>query len=146
MSRGESGELSKDAQGRVRWGRRAAGLLIQREDTEEFLLLLRSQDVMDPGLWGIPGGRVEPGESDQKAAFAEAKEELGTLPPVQVLHRRAAVSGGFTYVTFHVMMSAKDAERFQPTLNWESDDWGWFALEALPTDTHPGVLSVLERQ
>lgn len=54
MTRGESGEMSYDAEGRLRWGRRAAGILIQRIDTGEFLLVLRSADVMDPGVLGIP--------------------------------------------------------------------------------------------
>jgi 8-oxo-dGTP diphosphatase len=29
------------------------------------------------GLWSIPGGRIEPGESDQEAVVREVREETG---------------------------------------------------------------------
>jgi len=141
--REESGDLSRDAGGRLRWGKRAAGVLIERDDTGEVLLLLRSRDVMDPGVWGIPGGRVEPGEGDLAAAMMETEEEVGPLPKLEVVGEHQAVSGGFTYITFHAVMVGRDAERFTPTLNWESEDWGWFPVSTPPRSTHPGALDVL---
>lgn len=141
--RRESGEISSDDSGRPRWGSRAAGLLIQREDTGQFLLALRSDCVMDPGLWGIPGGRVEPGERDFDAAFMESEEELGSLPRLEVIGDRQVKSGSFTYTTFHAMVSADDAKAWTPTLNWENDDWGWFSADSLPANTHPGVVEAI---
>ncbi len=145
MARGEYGSLSRDAEGRVRWGKRAAGILFQRDDDGRVLLALRSQDVMDPGLWGIPGGRVEPGEQDIDSAFIEAAEELGTLSPkFEVVGEYPYRSGDFTYTTFHVMISGDDANVWVPVLNWENDDWGWFAAHTIPENIHPGVGAVLE--
>jgi 8-oxo-dGTP pyrophosphatase MutT (NUDIX family) len=134
---GNSDDYAYDATGQVRWGRRAAGLLIRRDDTGAIFLALRSEDVMDPGLWGIPGGRVEPGQTDQEAAFEETLEELGTLPPVEVVGEHIMQSGSFTYTTYVAVMAGADAATWRPQLNWENDAWRWF--QRLPHDTHPGV-------
>lgn len=130
-------DYSYDARGRRRWGRRAAGLLIQRDDTGQILLALRSARVLDPGLWGIPGGRVEPGQSDLDAALVETEEELGKFPSLKITGQHEARSGDFTYITFFAVMRGSDAARWIPRLNWENDDWGWFSR--LPRRTHPGV-------
>jgi len=118
MPREESGEISYDAKGRVRWGKRAAGLLIERIDTKAVFLVLRSAEVLDPGLWGIPGGRVEPGETELDAAIQESSEELGTLPHFHVLSEKAMTSGEFTYTTFFATMPGEIASVWKPVLNW----------------------------
>lgn len=147
MPREEAGELSYDAEGRLRWGRRAAGILIQREDTKHFLLLLRSQDVMDPGVFGIPGGRIEPSEQEEAAALSEATEELGALPSLQFVDRDVYASGDFTYITFLAIMSGEDAQGWQPELNWENDAWVWVDPTELRevAEVHPNVRKVIEK-
>jgi 8-oxo-dGTP diphosphatase len=37
----------------------------------------RSPERREGGLWELPGGKVEPGESDQEALSRELREELG---------------------------------------------------------------------
>ncbi len=121
----------------------AAGILFQRYDDGRFLLALRSQDVTNPGLWNIPGGHAEKGESPLDTAIIEASEELGPLPmPFDIVGEYP--SRHSAYITFHAMIGANDAKAWTPTLNWENDDWGWFSVAALPEDIHPGVLTVLE--
>ena len=58
-----------DANTRVRAG---VGLVVRNADGD-VLLERRS----DNGLWCLPGGRVEPGESLLQTALREAKEETG---------------------------------------------------------------------
>jgi 8-oxo-dGTP diphosphatase len=41
------------------------------------LLLIRRGTEPGRGLWSIPGGRVEPGESDHEAVVRELAEETG---------------------------------------------------------------------
>jgi 8-oxo-dGTP diphosphatase len=41
-----------------------------------MLLILRGHEP-GKGLWSIPGGRVEPGETDQEAVVREVREETG---------------------------------------------------------------------
>jgi 8-oxo-dGTP pyrophosphatase MutT (NUDIX family) len=52
--------------------RAGVGVIIQ-SDEGQVLLEKRS----DCGLWGLPGGRIEPGESIVAAALREVKEETG---------------------------------------------------------------------
>ena len=46
-------------------------------DTEGRVLLVRRAHEPSLGLWSIPGGRVEPGESAREAARREVREETG---------------------------------------------------------------------
>jgi len=41
------------------------------------VLLVRRLNPPDAGLWGYPGGRVEPGETPAEAALRELREETG---------------------------------------------------------------------
>jgi len=46
------------------------------------LLLVRRGHAPGAGLWSLPGGRVEPGESDHAALMRELREETGLLVSV----------------------------------------------------------------
>ena len=46
-------------------------------DAEGRLLMVRRGHPPGEGLWSIPGGRVEPGESDAAAVVRETAEETG---------------------------------------------------------------------
>ncbi|MEU4194746.1 NUDIX domain-containing protein [Kribbella sp. NPDC026611] len=46
-------------------------------DDEHRLLVVRRAHEPGRGLWSIPGGRVEPGESDPTAVAREVAEETG---------------------------------------------------------------------
>jgi 8-oxo-dGTP diphosphatase len=46
-------------------------------DTEGRLLLIRRGRPPGEGSWSLPGGRVEPGESDAEALTRELSEETG---------------------------------------------------------------------
>lgn len=145
--RSEGSDLSYDAEGRLRWGRKAAGILIRRLDLGMFLLVMRSGEVLDPGLLAIPGGRVEPGEKEEQAALREAREELGPIPPLKFVDRDVYTSGDFSYITFLAFMSGKDADPWKPELNWENDAWAWLLPSELKgiAGIHPNVLRVIRK-
>jgi ADP-ribose pyrophosphatase YjhB (NUDIX family) len=44
---------------------------------EGRILLIRRGHEPEAGRWSLPGGRVEPGESDQQAVVREVREETG---------------------------------------------------------------------
>ncbi|MCE8021098.1 NUDIX domain-containing protein [Halomonas sp. MCCC 1A11036] len=53
----------------------AACAVIQREDGA--ILMVKRLNPPEAGLWSVPGGKVEPGESLRAAAAREAFEETG---------------------------------------------------------------------
>ncbi len=80
-------------------------------DAAGRLLLIRRGHEPGAGLWSLPGGRIEPGESDEQAVVREIAEETGlavtcggllgtaTLPGaagaiIEVRDYRAAVTDG----------------------------------------------------
>jgi 8-oxo-dGTP diphosphatase len=75
-------------------------------DVHGRLLLIRRGNDPGRGLWSVPGGRVEPGESDAEAVVREMAEETGLVvepgPLVGRVHRgrfaiadyRCSVVGG----------------------------------------------------
>ena len=50
-----------------------AAVLIQ---DQEVLVAQRGSNMTHPGLWELPGGKVEPGEGDGQALARELTEEL----------------------------------------------------------------------
>ena len=46
-------------------------------DHRGWLLLIRRGHDPGAGLWSLPGGRIEPGESDEQAVVREIREETG---------------------------------------------------------------------
>jgi len=67
-----------------------------KDDTGRLLLVKRGHEP-GKGLWSIPGGRVEAGESDAAALVREVREETGlAVRPGRLIGsvRRAAGDGG----------------------------------------------------
>jgi 8-oxo-dGTP pyrophosphatase MutT (NUDIX family) len=62
-------------------------------DDDGRLLLIRRGHEPGRGLWSIPGGRIEPGESDQQAVVREVLEETGLQVSCGRLLGRAELAG-----------------------------------------------------
>ena len=75
-------------------------------DRSGRLLLIRRRNAPGRGMWSVPGGRVEPGESDADAVVREMAEETGLVVepgalvgavrrgPYVIADYRCAVVGG----------------------------------------------------
>jgi len=70
-------------------------------DAEGRLLLIRRGHAPSAGLWSVPGGRREAGESEAEAVGREVAEETGLrVRPDRVLGRvRGDGDGGASTVT-----------------------------------------------
>ena len=51
---------------------------ILTDDAGRLLLIKRGHEP-GKGLWSIPGGRIEPGETDEEALIREVREETGLV-------------------------------------------------------------------
>jgi ADP-ribose pyrophosphatase YjhB (NUDIX family) len=73
---------------------RCVGAIVH--DAEGRLLLIKRGHAPGAGLWSLPGGRVEPGETDIQAVTRELLEETGlSVRPGSLVGRveRAAPAG-----------------------------------------------------
>ena len=63
------------------------------DDSGRLLLILRGHEP-GKGLWSIPGGRIEPGETDEQAVIREVREETGLTVTCGRLLGAAELPGG----------------------------------------------------
>jgi 8-oxo-dGTP diphosphatase len=65
------------------------------KDGSGRLLLIKRGHEPGKGLWSIPGGRVEEGESDAEALIREVREETGLIvAPGRLIGRVRRPAGG----------------------------------------------------
>ena len=57
----------------------AVGVWFYSQSTNRYLYLLRN-DPKHPDSWGLPGGKMESGETIISAMTRECQEELGAMP------------------------------------------------------------------
>ena len=124
--RGE--RIGKD--GRIRLGCSAT---IFDEAREKVLLTKRA----DNGLWCLPGGGVDPGESVEETIIREVQEETGLT--VRVLR----LIGVYSDPNWLVVYNERDSVQIvalnfevvitagQPGLSDETSDWGYYSLEEI---------------
>lgn len=121
------------------------GVHLLCEHTGRVLLLCRANTGFFDGLYSLPGGHVEHGESIRQAAARELEEETGLLAApddldwLGVMHRRSDTNR----VDFFLR-----AKRWigEPSLR-EPDKCaalGWFARDTLPENLVPYVRTALE--
>ncbi|MBI1905482.1 MAG: NUDIX domain-containing protein [Rhodocyclales bacterium] len=112
---------------------------------EQLLLLRRAGTGFFDGLYSLPGGHVEPGESLRQAAVRELAEETGlhadvaALDYLGVVHRRSDTNR-IDFFFQARQWSGKPRMR-EPD---RCDDLAWFGACALPENTVPYVREALD--
>lgn len=107
-------------------------LLREGEGGRRILLGRRAPDrAFYPGVWDVPGGHCEPGETPARALVRELQEELGVTPTAW--RRLATVGGpaqedGAPLVLHLYVVTAWDGapHNRQPA---EHSEIGWFTVE-----------------
>jgi 8-oxo-dGTP pyrophosphatase MutT (NUDIX family) len=116
---------------------RAVGVWFRASTTGRYLYLLRN-DNKHPGAWGLPGGKVETGETLLGGMERECTEELGFFPEYQrlvPLEKFTSADGQFEYNTW---VCATEHE-FCPELNHEHLGYAWIDAGTWPKPMHPGL-------
>ncbi len=117
-------------------------------DADGRLLMQRR---LDNGLYGIPGGTMEPGETLEETARRETLEESGYAPGE--LHLLGVYSGPRLFYrypngdqSYHVTAAyyCTDFKRASAELDGESLAPEFFPLETLPAEISPPILPILD--
>lgn len=95
------------------------------------LLLVKRGRPPGEGLWSLPGGRVEPGESDTEALVRELAEETGlsvSVGPLAGTVERPGPDG----VVYDIHDYFATAEAGTPRPGDDAAAVGWFSAGELP--------------
>jgi 8-oxo-dGTP diphosphatase len=115
-------------------------------DRHGRLLLIRRANEPGRGLWSLPGGRVEPGETDHQALIREVAEETGLrVRPDRFVGRvaRPAPSGA-VYDIADYACELEGPER--PVAGSDADDARWAsAADYAQLPVVPGLTETLTR-
>jgi ADP-ribose pyrophosphatase YjhB (NUDIX family) len=99
-------------------------------------------DPKHPNTWGLPGGKVESGETLIDSITRECTEELGVMPEyirLVPLEKFTTADAGFSYHTFFCSV----ATEFIPVLNDEHVGYAWIDSGTWPRPMHPGLWSTV---
>lgn len=119
-------------------------VLLERDGC--ILLMRRAGTGFFDGLWSLPGGHVEHGESLRQTACREAAEELGIVLADDALHMLGVV---------HRKSDTNRIDFFLRASHWRGepvitepdkcDALAWHVRDALPEATVPYVRAALQQ-
>lgn len=100
-------------------------------DAEQRLLMLKRSTAakLGPGLWGLPAGKIEAGETAEAAARREMEEEIGPGHVVELVRylgpiRDTYYGGRYEIHLFHSRWLSGDVR-----LNDEHTEFAWISPE-----------------
>lgn len=121
------------------WGSKGAGIFFT--DGKRVLLLKRSEKGDGFNTWGLPGGKVEEGETDIDAAIREAKEECGKVRG-QRFADLTEKDGMHEWKTFFFRVD----KPFKCKLSDEHKDYKWVGIRNIKKyELHPKLKENLDR-
>ncbi len=125
----------------------AVGVVVVREDGR--VLLARRANPPAQGLWSLPGGRIELGETVAEAARREVREECGVeCGPLEVFHVVDRIfRDEVGRVQYHYLIVEVLARWISGEVSPGSDasEAGWFPIgEISSLDITPGVAEVVD--
>ncbi|GAA5150015.1 (deoxy)nucleoside triphosphate pyrophosphohydrolase [Nocardioides marinquilinus] len=116
-------------------------------DGQVLLAHRRADKRAFPGVWDLPGGVVEAGESEPAALARELREELGVDVVPDAVSPLCRLRVEVTHGSALLSAWRVNAWRGTPTNGApdEHDDVRWFGVHELPPPVHPPVRAALLR-
>lgn len=94
----------------------------------ELLLLKRAADArLGPGLWGLPAGKIEAGESPATAALREMGEEIGPGHEVELLRYLGPIRDTYYGGIYEIHLFHRRWLAGSVVLNHEHSEFAWVA-------------------
>jgi 8-oxo-dGTP pyrophosphatase MutT (NUDIX family) len=118
----------------------SVGVIFCSNDTRRHLFLLRSGRSI--GEWGLPGGKVERGETLKEALRRECLEEINYWPDSAKLFPIEQFTSGDNNFIYHTFYCIVDRE-FTPILNHEHIGYSWINGNVYPKPLHRGLFNTL---
>ncbi|QCJ41094.1 NUDIX domain-containing protein [Bacillus sp. S3] len=126
-----------------------AGAMVGVIDAHGRILLQKRPE----GIWGLPGGLLELGESAEEAArrevFEETGVEIGQLQLVNVFSGKQyfrKLANGDEFYPVTIAYISKDIKNSTIQIDGEETlDAGFFDIEELPEQTSPLVRTMLQQ-
>jgi 8-oxo-dGTP pyrophosphatase MutT (NUDIX family) len=108
--------------------RYALNLLL--DEAARLLLLKRAAEArLGPGLWGLPAGKIEPGETPAAAARREMTEEIGPGHAVELVRYLGPIRDTYYGGQYEIHLFQQRWLGGEVVLNHEHTDYAWVARE-----------------
>jgi 8-oxo-dGTP pyrophosphatase MutT (NUDIX family) len=121
------------------WGRGGAGGVFYAEDTGRYLFAHRSEDVLEPGTWGVWGGKFDDDETPEETLKREIEEEAGYTGEYKLKPLFVFKDGDFSFHNYLIIVP----HEFEPIQSWETQGHLWTTLDKIPTPMHFGLKALL---
>ena len=119
----------------------SVGVWFYSLSSARYLYLMRN-DPKYPGSWGLPGGKVETGESLMDAIRRECEEEIGFFPQYLKMVPLEKFTSPDEKFSYHTFFACVDRE-FIPELNDEHLGYAWIDSMSWPRPMHPGLWNTI---
>jgi 8-oxo-dGTP diphosphatase len=105
-------------------------LNLMQNKAGHLLLLKRSaQTRLGAGLWGLPAGKIEPGESAADAAWRELEEEIGPGHTAKLLRYLGPIRDTYYGGIYEIHLFHRRWQAGTVILNHEHTDFAWVSPE-----------------
>ena len=126
----------------------AAGLIVIHPPSGRIMMIRRGMHQSMPNMWSFFGGKFDEEDGNPKeTAKREFAEESGVEGIKYYISSKAVYVNSDNHSRFYNYVGIF-TEQFVPDLEKENEaqDYGWFTLDNLPHNMHPGAVEFFENK